>query len=99
MSSAILNTLGMSLKISSISHLNMLPAGAAPKGKHLYLYLSNGQANVVKYDDCLSNFRLWYPKLALVMDMYCTLLSFGSISFSVGYYHKAVTPLCHLIYF
>ena len=42
---------------------------------------------MVKYDDCLSNFRLWYPELTLMMDMYCTLLSLGSISFSVG-------PLC-----
>ena len=65
----------------------MLPTGAALKGKCLYLYLPNGQANVVKYDNCLSNLRLWYPELTLMMDMYCTLLSFSSILFSVG-------PLC-----
>ena len=32
----------------------MLPTGAALNGKHLYLYLPNRQANVVKYDECLS---------------------------------------------
>ena len=87
MLSAIPNTLGMSLKVSSILHWNMLPAGTALKGKCFYLYLPNGQANVVKYDNCLSNLILWYSELASMMDMYCTLLSFGSISLSVG-------PLC-----
>ena len=48
------NTVGMSLKITSILHWNMSPASAALNGKCLYLYLPNGQANVVKYDDCLS---------------------------------------------
>ena len=39
---------------------------------------------MVKYDDCLSKLILWQPELTSMMDMYCTLLSFGSISFSVG---------------
>ena len=39
------------------------------------------------YDDCLSNLRLWYPELASMMDMYCTLFSLGNILLSVG-------PLC-----
>ena len=37
--------------------------------------------------DFLSNFRLWHPELASMIDMYLTLLSLGSMSFNVG-------PLC-----
>ena len=87
MSSAIPNTFGISLKISSILCWNMLPAGTAPNSRCLYLYLPNGQANVVRYNDCISSLRLWYPELTSIMNMYCTLFSLGSISFSVG-------PLC-----
>ena len=38
------NTLGMSLKISSILHWNMSPTSIALKGKCLHLYLPNWQA-------------------------------------------------------
>ena len=65
----------------------MSPASTAPNGWCLYPYLPNGQANMVRYDNWLSNLILWYPKLALMIDIYCTLLSFGSISLSFG-------PLC-----
>ena len=30
-----------------------------------------------------SNFRLWYPELASIIDIYFTLLSLGYISFNV----------------
>ena len=77
-------TFGISLNISSILHWNMSPTGAALNGSHLYLYLPNWHANVVRYDDFSSNFRLWYPELASIIDIYLTLLSLGSISFNVG---------------
>ena len=66
---------------------NISPTGTAPNGSHLYLYLPNWQANVVRYDDFSSNFRLWYPELATMIDMYLTLLSLCNMSFNVG-------PLC-----
>ena len=62
----------------------MSPTGAAPSSRHLYWYLPNGHTNVVRYDNLVSNCRLWYPKLASIIDMYFTLLSLGSISFNVG---------------
>ena len=81
------NTFGMSLKISSIFLWNMLPAGATPTGSHLYLYHSNWHANIVKYEDFLSGFKLWYPELTSIRERYFALLSFGRISFRVD-------PLC-----
>ena len=80
-------TFGISLKISSILHWNISPTGAAPNSRHLYQYLPKGHANVVRYDDLVSNWRLWYPKLASIIDIYFTLLSLGNMSLSVG-------PLC-----
>ena len=64
----------------------MLPTDAQ-NSKHLYLYLPCCHANVVRYNDLSSNFRLWHPELASMIEMYLTLLSLGSISFSIG-------PLC-----
>ena len=55
MSPAVPKTFGISIKISSILHWNILPTGTAPNGRHLYHYLPNGQANVVRYDDLVSN--------------------------------------------
>ena len=81
------NTLGVSLSNLSIFHWNMSPAGAAPNGSCLYLYLSNWHENAVRCNALLSNFRLWYPELASMIDMYLMLLSFGSMSFSMD-------PLC-----
>ena len=77
-------TFGISLNISSILHWNMLPTGTALNGSHLYLYLPNGHMNVVRYDDFSSNFRLWYPELVSIIDIYFTLLSLGSILFNMG---------------
>ena len=65
---------------------NILPASTAPNGKCLYWYLPNGHENVVRYDDCLSNLRLWYSELVSMIDMYCTLFSLGKISLSVRPY-------------
>ena len=62
----------------------MLPTGAAPNSNCLSLYLPNWYANVVRYDDLSSNFRLWYPELASMSDRYLTLLSFDNMSFSIG---------------
>ena len=84
MSSMMLKTFGMSPKISSVLHWNISPAGTALNGNHLYWYLPNGHANVVRYEDLVSNCRLWYPELASIIDMYFTLLSLGGISFNVG---------------
>ena len=84
MSSAMPNTFGMSLKISSTLHWNMSPAGAALNGSHLYQHWPNRHVKVVRYDNFSSNCKLWYPKLIYIIDIYCTLLSFGSISFNVG---------------
>ena len=65
----------------------MSPAGAAPIGSDLYLYLPNWHANVIRYDDLSSNFSLWYLELASMSDRYLKLLGFGHMSFSLG-------PLC-----
>ena len=87
MSSVMPKMSGMSLKISSIFDWNMSPADAAPNSICLYLYFWNWHANVVSYDDLLSNFRLWYPELASISERYLMLLSFGNMSFNMG-------PLC-----
>ena len=84
MSSLMPKAFGMSPKISSILHWNISPTGAAPNDNCLYQYLPNGHANVVRYDDLVSNCRLWYPELAPIIDMYFKLSSVGSISFNVG---------------
>ena len=84
MSSAMPNTLGMSLNISLILGWNLSTTGAAPNGSCLYQYQPNGHANVVRYDDFSSNFILWYPELASITDIYVTLLNLGSMSFNVG---------------
>ena len=65
----------------------MSPTGAALNRGYLYLYLPNGHANVLRYDDFSSNFRLWYSELASIIDRYFILLSLGIISFNMG-------PLC-----
>ena len=85
-SSVMPNTFGISLKISLIFLWNMSPAGAAPNGRHLYLYLPNWHVNV-RYADFSPSFRLWHPELASIRERYFALLSFGRISFRVG-------PLC-----
>ena len=74
-SSAIPKTFGMSLNSLSILHWNISPTGAAPSGSHLYLYLPKWQANVVRYNDFSSNFRLWFPEPASIIDKYLTLLT------------------------
>ena len=81
------NTFGMSLKILSIFLWNMLPAGAAPNASHLYLYCQNWHANIVRYEDFSSSFKLWYPELASISERYFALLSPWRILFRVG-------PLC-----
>ena len=70
--------------MSSIFLWNMSPARTAPNGSHLYLYLPNWLVNVVKYDDCSSSLRLWYPELKSTRGKYCTLVSFRNISLSLG---------------
>ena len=88
MSSAIPNTLGMSLKVSSILHGGTCHPPALLQKVDAYICTCQmGRQNVVKYDNWLSNLILWYPELALMMDIYCTLLSLGNILLSVG-------PLC-----
>ena len=87
MSSAMPNTLGKFLNMSSILHWNMSPAWVAQNGSLLYLYLSNWHMNVVRYDDLLSNLRWWYPEFISIRDKYFILFNFGKISLSVG-------PLC-----
>ena len=58
--SAIQNTLGYPLNISSSFLWNLSPAKAAPKSHLTYLYLSNWYTNVLKYNDFSSHFRSWY---------------------------------------
>ena len=84
MLSTILKMFGISLNISFILHCNMSPTGTALNGSHLYLYLPNVHWNVVRYNDFLSSFRLWYPELASIIDIYFTILSLGNISFNMG---------------
>ena len=73
------------MNILSILHWNMSPTGAAPNRSHLYQYWPNGHANVVRYDNFSSNFKLWYPELASIIDIYFTLLSLGIMSFNMGH--------------
>ena len=58
MMSAIANTFGKSLNISSIFLWNICPVGAVPNGNLLYLCQLNWHANVVRYGHILSTFRL-----------------------------------------
>ena len=73
------NAFGSSLGISSVFLWNMSPAGAAPNGSCLYLYLQNWHENMVRYDDCSSNLRLWYLELSFIRDKYFALVTFGNI--------------------
>ena len=81
-SSAILNTLDIYLNSLVIFFLNMSPAGITPNSNCMYLYLPNGQENVVKYEDFSS-----YFKLALIAVRYLIPPSLSKTSFIVG-------PLC-----
>ena len=83
-SSTVPNTLGKSLNISSIFLWNRSPAGTAPNGYLLHLYLPNQHTNVVRYDDLWSNIMLWYHELATIRERYCVLFNFGNISLNVG---------------
>ena len=58
-SSAIPNTSCMLLNNSSVFFCNMCSVGAGLNGSLMYLYLPNGQENVVNYDDFSSRFWLW----------------------------------------
>ena len=58
MSSAVIKTLGIPLKSLCIFLWKMSPPGTTTNGNHMYLYLSNGQENVVKYEESSSDFRL-----------------------------------------
>ena len=68
MSSTMPQTFGIALDISSILHWNMSPTSIALNRNCLYQYLPNGHANVVRFDDFSSNFRLLYPELT---SYYC----------------------------
>ena len=83
-SSAKYTVLGKSLNVSSLFLWNMSPVGAAPNDNLLYLYLPNWHANVVKYDDLSSSFKVWYPKFASIRERYCTWFIFGNLSLSIG---------------
>ena len=82
---------------------------ASPTSSHLYLYLSNWHANMLKYDDCSSSFRLWYLELAYIRDKYFVFVSFGKHIIEVrplwtghvgawlilaGPKHNLIFPLC-----
>ena len=62
----------------------MSPSCATPNGNFMYLYLPNGQENVVKYDNYSFNFRLGLPKPASMSVRYLTPASFSRIVFNVG---------------
>ena len=55
------------LKILVIFCWNMSPAGTTPNGSLVALYLPHWHANVVKYLNFLSYFRLWYPEFVLLL--------------------------------
>ena len=61
----------------------MSSTGAAQNSKHLHLYLPSWHANVVRYSELSSNFRLWYLELASISERYLTLLSFGNLFFNM----------------
>ena len=58
MLSAMPNTFGRSLSILPIFCQNMSPTGAVLNGNLAYHYVSTLQANVVRYEEFLSNIRL-----------------------------------------
>ena len=62
MSSAMPYTFGRSLSISSFFYWNISSVGLTPNGSLVNLYLRNWHVKVVRYEDILSTFRLWYPE-------------------------------------
>ena len=61
----------------------MSPIGTTPNGNHMYLYMQNGQENVVNYDS-LSNFSLLKSSGDIMRVRCLAHASLGRISFNVG---------------
>ena len=87
MSPAMPNTFGILLNKSSILFWTLSPAGGALNDSLMYLYMPNGQENIVKNDDLSSSFRFWYPEHASIYMTYSMPAKLSSISSNVG-------PLC-----
>ena len=49
----------------------------------MYLYLPKGEERV-KYDDCVSSIKLWYPEFALMSFKYLTHANLGKMSLRDG---------------
>ena len=62
---------------------NMLPAGVAPYGSHLYLYLPNWHMNGQVWWPVIK-FHVMISEVYTVRDKYLTLVSFGNMSLKVG---------------
>ena len=73
------NTFDISLNDSSIFCCNMSLAGATPNDSLVNLFLPNGLANVVRYDNFISNFRLRQCDPASIMVILYTFVSLESI--------------------
>ena len=67
----------LNILLHAIFLWNTSPTGATSNGNLSNLYLPNWHANVVKYDNLSSGFRLWYPELASLRERYFALFSFG----------------------
>ena len=76
MSTAIPNTFGISLNISSILHWNMSPTGNAPNGRCLYLYLPSHLFQGVWWCPFLAGAPA-PPWMVFVVNMPCVLVLLG----------------------
>ena len=84
MSSALPNIFGSPWNSSSIFLGNISPASATPNSSCMHLYLPKVQEKVVKYDDCLSSLKLWYPDLPLISIRYLTPANLSKMLLRVG---------------
>ena len=80
MSSALSSTFGSPWNSLSIFLWNISPAVVTPNCSHMYLYLPKGQGKIARYDDCSSNFKLWYPELMSMSRRYVTLAGLHKMS-------------------
>ena len=63
---------------------NISLASTTPSSSWIYVYLPKGQEQVVKCNDCLSNCKLWYPKLALMSIRCLTPANLSKMSLKIG---------------
>ena len=68
------------LLLHAIFLWNTSPTGATSNGNLSNLYLPNWHANVVRYDNLSSGFRLWYPRTCVSKRKIFCIIQFWKIS-------------------